>query len=78
MHLYRLGGMLMGVSYKKLFMILIERDMKKKDLQELAGVSSSTMAKLSKGEYVTMEVLVKICTALNVDIGDVVEITTKA
>ena len=36
------------------------------------------MAKLSKGEYVTMEVLVKICTALNVDIGDVVEITTKA
>ena len=68
----------MGVSYKKLFMLLVERDMKKKDLQELAGVSSSTMAKLSKGENVTMEVLVKICTALNVDIGDVVEIVAKA
>ena len=68
----------MGVSYKKLFMLLVERDMKKKDLQELAGVSSSTMAKLSKGEYVNMEVLVKICTALSVDIGDVVEIAAKA
>ena len=67
----------MGVSYKKLFMLLIERDMKKKDLQEQAGVSSSTMAKLSKGEVVTMEVLVKICTALKVDIGDVVEIAAK-
>ena len=55
----------------------IERDMKKKDLQEQAGVSSSTMAKLSKGEFVTMEVLVKICTALKVDIGDVVEIVAK-
>ena len=67
----------MGVSYKKLFTLLIERDMKKKDLQEQAGVSSSTMAKLSKGEFVTMEVLVKICTALKVDIGDVVEIVAK-
>ena len=67
----------MGVSYKKLFMLLIERDMKKKDLQEQAGVSSSTMAKLSKGEFVTMEVLVKICTALKVDIGDVVEMVEK-
>ena len=67
----------MGVSYKKLFMLLIERDMKKKDLQEQAGISSSTMAKLSKGEFVTMEVLVKICTALKVDIGDVVEMVEK-
>lgn len=67
----------MGVSYKKLFMLLFERDMKKKDLQELAGISSSTMAKLSKGEYVTLEVLVKICCSLGVQIGDVVEIVTK-
>lgn len=64
----------MEVSYKKLFMILLQRDLKKKDLQALAGISSSTMAKLSKGEFVTMEVLVKICKALNVDIGDVVEL----
>lgn len=67
----------MGVSYKKLFMLLVERDMQKKDLQELAGISSSTMAKLSKGEYVTLEVLVKICCSLGVQIGDVVEIVTK-
>lgn len=67
----------MGVSYKKLFMLLLERDLKKKDLQELAGISSSTMAKLSKGEYVTMEVLVKICAALGTDIGDIVEIVEK-
>lgn len=67
----------MGVSYKKLFMLLLERDLKKKDLQELAGISSSTIAKLSKGEYVTMEVLVKICIALGTDIGDIVEIVEK-
>ena len=67
----------MGVSYKKLFMLLLERDLKNKDLQELAGISSSTIAKLSKGEYVTMEVLVKICAALGTDIGDIVEIVEK-
>lgn len=67
----------MGVSYKKLFMLLLERDLKKKDLQELAGISSSTIAKLSKGEFVTMEVLVKICAALGTDIGDIVEIVEK-
>lgn len=64
----------MGVSYKKLFMLLIARDMKKKDLQEKAGVSSSTMAKLAKGEYVSLEVLAKICCALNVEMGDIVEV----
>lgn len=64
----------MGVSYKKLFMLLIARDMKKKDLQERAGLSSSTMAKLAKGEYVSMDVLVKICGALDAEIGDIVEI----
>lgn len=65
----------MGVSYKKLFMLLVARDMKKKDLQEKAGVSSSTMAKLAKGEFVSLEVLVKVCAALNVDIGDIMEVT---
>lgn len=65
----------MGVSYKKLFMMLVARDMKKKDLQELAGVSSSTMAKLAKSEYVSLEVLVKICVALDVQIGDIMEIS---
>lgn len=64
----------MGVSYKKLFKILIDRNMKKKDLQQLAELSPSTMAKLSKDEYVRMEVVVKICEKLKVDIGDIMEI----
>lgn len=64
----------MGVSYKKLFKILIDRDMKKKDLQQLAELSPSTMAKLSKDEYVRMEVIVKICSKLKVDVGDIMEI----
>jgi len=64
----------MRVSYKKLFKILIDRDMKKKDLQHLAGISSSSMSKLSRGEYVSLEVLVKICVSLRVDIGDIMEV----
>ena len=68
----------MGVSYKKLLLLLVARDMKKKDLQELAGVSSSTMAKLAKGEFVSLEVLVKICAALDVQIGDIMEVCKSA
>jgi putative transcriptional regulator len=64
----------MKVSYKKLWKLLIDRDMKKKDLHELTGISSSSIAKLSKNEYVSMEVLVKVCTALNVDFALVVEL----
>lgn len=64
----------MGVSYKKLFKILIDRNMKKKDLQKLAELSPSTMAKLSKDEYVRMEIIVKICSKLKVDVGDIMEI----
>ena len=48
--------------------------MKKKDLMQAAGISPSSMAKLGKDEYVSLEVLVKICTALSVDIGDIVEV----
>lgn len=65
----------MGVSYKKLFKLLIDRNMKKKDLQQLAGLSPASVSKLGKDEYVSMEVLVKICGALQVDIGDIMEIT---
>ena len=64
----------MKVSYKKLWKLLIDRDMKKRDLQELTRISSSSIAKLSKNEYVSMEVLVKVCTALNVDFAEVVEL----
>ena len=64
----------MAVSYKKLFKILIDRDMKKKDLCAAAGISHASMAKLGKNENVTTDVLVKICTALKCDISDIMEI----
>lgn len=64
----------MGVTFKPLFKLLIDRDMKKKDLQVVTGLSPATVAKLAKDEYVSLEVLVKICAALKVDIGDIVEI----
>ena len=64
----------MEVSYKKLWKILIDKDMKKKDLQAAAGISWASVTKLSKGETMRMEVLIKICKALNCDIGDVMEL----
>jgi len=64
----------MSASYKKLFKLLIDRDMKKKELAELAGVSVATITKMGKsGVSVNSDVLVKICKALNVDIGDIME-----
>ena len=62
------------VCYKKLWKLLIDRDMKKKDLQEAAGLSSTTVAKLSNHENVSMEVLIKVCTTLGVDFGDIMEL----
>ena len=64
----------MEVSYKKLWKLLIDKDMKKKDLLATAGISWASVTKLSKGETVSMEVLIKICKALNCDIGDVMEL----
>lgn len=61
------------ISYKKLWKMLIDKDMKKKDLCIVAGISHASVAKLGKNENVTMDVLVKICTALKCDIGDIVE-----
>ena len=66
----------MTVSYKKLWKILIDLDMKKKDLQAKAGISPSSISKLSKNENVSMDVLIKVCTALNVDFGDIMELVT--
>lgn len=64
----------MAASYKKLFKLLIDRDMKKKDLAELSGVSAATITKMGKaGVSVNSDVLVKICKALNCDIGDIME-----
>ena len=64
----------MGISYKKLWKLLIDRDMKKKDLQQAAGLSSTTVAKLSNHEKVSMDVLVKVCETLGVDFGDIMEL----
>ena len=68
----------MSVSYKKLWKILIDKDMKKKDLCAAAGISHASMAKLGKNENITTDVLVKICTALRCDIGDIVEVVEDA
>ena len=64
----------MQVSYKKLWKILIDKDMKKNDLQSDAGISWTSVTKLSKGETVSMEVLMKVCKTLNCDIGDIMEL----
>lgn len=63
----------MAVSYKKLWKLLIDKDIKKKDLSAKAGISPATITKMGKGGHVTTEVLLKICNALNCGIDDVVE-----
>jgi len=64
----------MAVSYRKLWKLLIDRDMKKKDLRIAAEISTNALAKLGKNERVTTDVLDKICLTLNCDIGDIMEI----
>ncbi len=64
----------MHITYKKLWKILIDRDMKRQDLQKLANISASSVAKLGKCENVTTEVLIKICQALKVDLSDIMEL----
>jgi DNA-binding Xre family transcriptional regulator len=63
-----------AVSYKKLWKLLIDRDMKKKDLLAAAGISQSSLSKMKKNENVNMDIVVKVCKALNCDISDIVEI----
>ena len=63
----------MKASYKKLWKLLVDKDMSKADLHKASGLSSSTKTKLRKGEDVSMEALRKICTVLNCNIGDIVE-----
>ena len=64
----------MGISYKKLWKILIDKNMNKGDLQKAAGISASSVSKLTKGENLQTDILVKICTALECDISDIMEI----
>lgn len=68
----------MGISYKKLWKKLIDKDMKKKDLCVAAGISHASMAKLGKNENVTTDVLLKVCKALQCDISEIMEITENA
>ena len=63
-----------AVSYKRLWKILIDKDMKKKDLQKQSGVSWGVVSKLSKNETVNMESLIKICKLLNCTVDEVMEI----
>ena len=65
----------MAVSYNKLWKLLIDKNMKKKELGEAAGISNSLIAKLGKNENVNTEVLVKICSTLKCDISDIMELT---
>ena len=64
----------MAVSYKKLWKLLIDKDIKKKDLSAMAGVSPATITKMGKNGHVTTEVLIKICTALDCRIDDIIDI----
>ena len=68
----------MAVQYNRLWKLLIDKKMKKSALTELTDVSSSTIAKLNRDEYVSLEVLERICRALRCDIGDVVELTEES
>ena len=64
----------MTISYKRLFKLMIDKELKKKDLQQLTGISASSIAKLSRDEYVSMEILLKICSVFEAQISDIVEI----
>ena len=66
----------MLVSYDKLWKILIDKKMNRTDLKEPAGISFNILAKMGRNEFVSMESLYKVCTALNCDIGDIMEFTS--
>ena len=67
----------MSVSYKRLWKLLIDKDMKKKELCENAGISPSSLTKMGKGGHVTTEVLAKICSALDCTVDDIMEVLPK-
>ena len=66
---------MMAICYKKLWKLLIDKEIKKKDLVEMAGISGYTLNKLNKGENVNAETLMKICVALDCSFDDIMEIT---
>ena len=68
----------MAISYNKLWKLLIDKKMSKADLRKAAGIAPNTMTRLRRDEEVTLSVLSKICSALNVDIGDIMEFMPEA
>ncbi len=64
----------MHISYKKLWKLLIDKDLKKKDLCEMAGISSASMAKLGKNENISTSIILRICQALDCDTSEIMEI----
>ena len=64
----------MAVNYNKLWKLLIDKGMTKTKLRKIAEMSSSTMAKMSKNETVSMDVLIRICEILNCNVGDIMDI----
>lgn len=79
MQLYykNIGGITMGVSYKKLWVLLAQKEMTKADLRKQIDISSATMTKMSRNELVALSVLVKICNELHCDIGEIMEVITE-
>lgn len=67
----------MAANYSRLWKLLIDRNINKTTLREMSGISTGTLAKLGKNEYVSTEVLDKICTALDCEVGEVIEFTKK-
>ena len=65
----------MAISYNKLWKLLIDKKMSKADLRRAAGIAPNTMTKLNRDEEVSMTVLIKICTALNANIGEIMDLT---
>lgn len=63
----------MAVQYNKLWKILIDKNMMKKDLRDKAGITTNALAKLGKNEHVSTQILEKVCLALNCDLGDICE-----
>ena len=64
----------MGINYKPLWKLLIDRDMSKAELRQLTGIAASTFSKMARNEYVSLDILVRICSALQCQLGDISEV----
>ena len=67
----------MAICYNRLWKLLIDKGLKKTDLKAIANISNSTLAKLGKGEYVSMEIIERLCRSLDCNVEDIMEITSE-